>query len=474
MSKPIVGLVYMNSRVLEQAMKKVIANKEPMVGELSLVPFPPYRISIQKDKHRSLAEAIINIGMSEREKRLFNGLCLIVGEKYRETLEQACDLLSEEISKYYIHMSKQLIGGNAAFPSVRRTAILAYHEKVTGFISSSENRMLEKISPEIKNLEEHVRTARAAVRTQVKDLTLNVVGIAGTVVVIATTGVGTFGVGSVLGLVGLFKSVAEFGRSVFNLAMDVQSAVLRSAAGLEKLCSMANRKADGTAKPGGVGSRVKTYGLITVHVSMKSLIGWSPGVGFDDESGRIDLAQGKLSGMVITAGFLREQLDDAEKAYKAVMNHKEAISNAMRNASAAAQRRLGTDIDQSNLDHQASILQGKIADIASKFTACATQFEKLAGILDKVKETFKNLKKEEWWLSHYEECLSFFMEVAMNLAEAAVSAAAAHDAVLFATEAAGVAKDMITDKLQEKLEKCAYGKLLGKDSSDGLNNTSLL
>jgi hypothetical protein len=200
-------------------------------------------------------------------------------------------------------------------------------------------------------------------------------------------------------------------------------AVLRAAAGLEKLCGMANRNADGSAKPGGVGSRVKTYGLMTVHVSMKSLIGWSPGVGFDDEeSGRIELAQGKLSGMVITAGFLREQLDDAEKAYKAVMNHKEAISNAMRNASAAAQRRLGTDIDQSNLDHQASILQGKIADIASKFTACATQFEKLAGILDKVKETFKNLKKEEWWLSHYEECLSFFMEVAMNLAEAAVSA----------------------------------------------------
>jgi len=53
---------------MEKAMRNVIAQKEPMVGELSLVPFPSYRISIQKDKHRSLAEAITNIGMSDREK----------------------------------------------------------------------------------------------------------------------------------------------------------------------------------------------------------------------------------------------------------------------------------------------------------------------------------------------------------------------------------------------------------------------
>lgn len=471
----------MNSAVVHNAIRKVVARNAPILPDLNLVYFSPYKIHSRKNFSNGIVLKLFDKMLKERARRLHNGLCLIVGEDYRQELDVHCDLLSDKIAGHYISAVRdlnRLAGASGAALGIighgGADRVTIYHDNVLREIQASQMFVQKLIDEKVVYALKHVSKSRTVILNQAKNVVMNVAGIGGKVIVLITTGSVTFGVGSIPSALALFKNCVELCRSIAHLTMNVQTAVLRAIKGLEEMCAGINRDALGQRKPNvDILDKIATGAKIIISATAREMIGISPFVSFDEEEERIKIAKGKVSGLVTSAGFLMYELNETQKAYAECKQHHDIIANAMANVPIPAQKRLGTYQEMQDLMRQSDILQNDTARIASKLQACLSGFEQLGGQIDQVQQIFRMVKKDSKW-DTVEGAATLLVKIAQTMGEVYLAATDASKVSQVVIAAAGVVKEKVQEYVDEKVESVLVKAVLGNDNLTKLRYRPLL
>lgn len=423
------GIVYTNSDIMAVALQMMdIAGNRPN-PELTLIHRPPFEVTLDSEKAKGLVDIIHRKmpGLKYDEHEIFRGLCEIVGGEFEPQLNHRCLVLSRNIAiKLTIYSKKANLADQFDHGALRQDTITKYNEVVNELYAEAQEEAMTLVEPRLRQLEAQAREAKIMKFKKGTNIVINVLEAAHVGIVLGTASTLTFGAGTFFSCLALLRNFRSVAHDIYSLAIPVHRACVRAIKGIDKL--QGNLMRDGYKGeipfPRAWNKSVKKYGTASITSAVRAVIGVSATVDFTEEQERIDVAKGKVGGVLERFALCTRRINQFETSLAEWRHQEEFLSEIIArnpdNVDPAVER------ERNKAAFMVAEFRHSLSIIGHKSMRLKAEFDRFSGKIQEIEEIFDELKKTEKGVRIASEVINKILTLAQFFASLIDVAAEAH------------------------------------------------